>query len=239
MGYRCISKGVSPCPSDSPTIQEKVTRVIRFNDLPDVTPREVQSFMRLGRNATYTLLQNGTLRSVRLGQKYLIPRDAVVELLYGSAKAPKPEPKALDESEVTRLLETARIPSSRSSKRSCLSAEPWFAPAVAFSIYTGARRGEVLAVKSSDVNLEAKSVTIRRSLAETKTAGRFFKEPKNGKARTIAIPAPLVSILEQHRKRRTRNARLLLGATRTTTLSSHDLTARSHNLGTTLRRSRT
>ena len=61
--------------------------MIRFDDLPDVlTPGEVQSFMRLGRNATYALLQNGTLRSVRLGQKYLIPRDAVGELLAGGAK---------------------------------------------------------------------------------------------------------------------------------------------------------
>lgn len=34
---------------------------------------------------------------------------------------------------------------------------------------------------------------------DTKTAGRFFKEPKNGKARTIALPAPIVLILEEHR----------------------------------------
>lgn len=65
--------------------------------------------------------------------------------------------------------------------------------------YTGARRGEVCGIKWSDVNLNAKSVTIRRSLADTKSAGRFFKEPKNGKARTIALPGPLVSILENHR----------------------------------------
>jgi len=124
-------------------------------------------------------------------------------------RAPKPEPKALDEEEIKRLLEAAREPSSRSSKRSYLSAEPWFAPAVAFSIYTGARRGEVVALKWSDLNLNAKSVTIRRSLAETKTAGRFFKEPKNGKARTIALPAPLVATLERHRKRQDQERKAL------------------------------
>ncbi|MGA7094926.1 MAG: tyrosine-type recombinase/integrase [Candidatus Cybelea sp.] len=116
-------------------------------------------------------------------------------------KAPKPEPKALNEAEVKRLLEAARKPTGRSTKRGCLSAEPWFAPAVAFSVYTGARRGEVLAVKWSDVNLEGRLVTIRRSLAETRSAGRFFKEPKNGKARTIALPALLVGVLEEHRER--------------------------------------
>ncbi|MFY9884298.1 MAG: site-specific integrase, partial [Candidatus Cybelea sp.] len=113
----------------------------------------------------------------------------------------KPEPKALNEAEVKRLLEAARKPTGRSTKRGCLSAEPWFAPAVAFSVYTGARRGEVLAVKWSDVNLEGRLVTIRRSLAETRSAGRFFKEPKNGKARTIALPALLVGVLEEHRER--------------------------------------
>ncbi|MGA7353985.1 MAG: site-specific integrase, partial [Candidatus Cybelea sp.] len=116
-------------------------------------------------------------------------------------KAPKPEPKALDEGEVKRLLQAARKPTERSIKRGCLSAEPWFAPAVAFSVYTGARRGEVLAVKWSDLNLEGRLVTIRRSLAETRSAGRFFKEPKNGKTRTIALPALLVAVLEEHRER--------------------------------------
>jgi integrase len=114
-------------------------------------------------------------------------------------KAAKPEPNALDEEEVKRLLEAARIPSTRSFKRNYLTSEPWFAPAVAFSVYTGARRGEVCGLKWADVNLAAKSVTIRRWLADTKSAGSFFKEPKNGKARTIALPVPLVAILKQHR----------------------------------------
>lgn len=58
--------------------------MIRFDDLPDVlTPGEVQSFLRLGRNATYDLLKDGKLRSVRLGQKYLIPRQALRELMDG------------------------------------------------------------------------------------------------------------------------------------------------------------
>lgn len=61
--------------------------MIRFDNLPDVlTPSEVQSFLRIGRNATYDLLKDGTLRSVRLGQKYLIPREAVRELLDGSGE---------------------------------------------------------------------------------------------------------------------------------------------------------
>lgn len=61
--------------------------MIHFDDLPDVvTAAEVQSFLRLGRNATYDLLKNGTLRSVRFGQRYLVPRQALRELLDGSGE---------------------------------------------------------------------------------------------------------------------------------------------------------
>lgn len=61
--------------------------MIHFDDLPDVlTPAEVQSFLRLGRNATYDLLKNGTLRSIRLGQKYLVPRQSLRELLDGDSE---------------------------------------------------------------------------------------------------------------------------------------------------------
>jgi excisionase family DNA binding protein len=51
------------------------TRIIRYDDLPDVlTPKEAQVFLRLGRNAIYAALQGGKIRSVRHGQKFLIPK---------------------------------------------------------------------------------------------------------------------------------------------------------------------
>ena len=124
-------------------------------------------------------------------------------------KAPRPEPKALDEAETARLLEAARNPSARAKRSGGPTAEPWFAAAVAFAVYTGARRGEILGLRWSD--LGENSVTIRRSLARTNSLGLFLKEPKNGKARTIALPNTLVTILEQHRKEQQRE-RDVLGA---------------------------
>ena len=53
----------------------------------------------------------------------------------------------------------------------------------------------------SDVNFESNRVTIRRSLARTQSRGLLFKEPKNGKPRTVALPKPLVTMLEEHRQR--------------------------------------
>jgi len=78
------------------------------------------------------------------------------------------------------------------------SAYAAFYPAVAFAAYTGARRGEVLALRWSELDFDAGTVTISRSLAQTRD-GLFFKEPKSGRTRTLSISSTLVAILCSHR----------------------------------------
>ena len=114
-------------------------------------------------------------------------------------KAAKPEPIALNEAEMVALLSAAQHPSERAKRSGGPSAEPWFYPAVAFAVYTGARRGEVLGLRWSDVDFESNTVSIRRSLTRTHGRGLFFKEPKSGKPRTITMPCTLATILMQHR----------------------------------------
>jgi integrase len=109
-------------------------------------------------------------------------------------KTVRPRPIALTEVELRKLLDEAKNPSSRSKKRGYLSAQPWFYPAVAFAAYTGARRGEVLALRWSDVNFELRSVTIARSITERME----FKSTKNDKSRTISMPEGLCSILNTY-----------------------------------------
>ena len=66
------------------------TRISRYDELPDVlTPKEAQAFLRLGRNATYAALQDGRIRSVRHGQKFLIPKAALREFLDRDAEHPR------------------------------------------------------------------------------------------------------------------------------------------------------
>ncbi|MGA9018421.1 MAG: helix-turn-helix domain-containing protein [Candidatus Cybelea sp.] len=63
---------------------------VRYDELPDVlTPKEAQAFLRLGRNATYAALQDGRIRSVRHGQKFLIPKAALREFLDRDAEHPR------------------------------------------------------------------------------------------------------------------------------------------------------
>jgi integrase len=126
-------------------------------------------------------------------------------------KPAKPEPIALNETEMAALLNAARHPPERDKRSGGPSAEQWFYPAVAFAIYTGARRGEVLGLRWADVDFESNTVSIRRSLTRTHSRGLFFKEPKNGKARTIAMPSTLAAILKQHRAAQDKE-RSILGA---------------------------
>jgi integrase len=78
-------------------------------------------------------------------------------------------------------------------------------PIVATAAFTGARRGELLALQWSDFDPLTKALTFRRSLEETKEHGLRFKEPKTERGvRTIAIDDYLVALLCEERDRHRR-----------------------------------
>jgi len=77
------------------------------------------------------------------------------------------------------------------------------------AVCTGMRRGEVLAQRWQDVNLEAGVISVRRSLERTK-AGLSFKTPKSAKGtRTITLPAVVVQALRRHLLGQSRDRELL------------------------------
>ncbi len=92
-----------------------------------------------------------------------------------------------------------------------------YAP-VFIAVTTGLRRGEILALRWRDLDLDDAEAQVRRSLEQTST-GLSFKRPKTGRgARSIALPSIAVDFL---RKVRTEQAltRLSLGAV----YEDHDL----------------
>jgi integrase len=115
-------------------------------------------------------------------------------------KAAKPSSVALAEDELKRLLGCADEPTAWAKKRGVVSAQSWFAPAVWFAAFTGARRGETLAIRWHDLNLDDATAILCRSLTETDD-GLAFKAPKSGKPRTITLPATLVDVLRRHQLR--------------------------------------
>lgn len=77
------------------------------------------------------------------------------------------------------------------------------------AVSTGMRRGELLALRWSDLDLDGLTVTVGRALQETR-AGVTVKEPKNGKTRGVGISEDVARELRAHRKAQT-EYRLSLG----------------------------
>jgi integrase len=74
------------------------------------------------------------------------------------------------------------------------------APAIT-ALFTGMRRGELLALRWSNVDLTGKAIKVRESLEATK-AGLRFKPPKSKAGiRDITLPTIVVETLQAHRKR--------------------------------------
>ena len=84
-------------------------------------------------------------------------------------------------------------------------------PIVVLAIGTGARRGELAALRWSDLDLDGATVRIERSLEQTKGSVRV-KTPKTAAGRrTVSLPAFAVDALRGHR-RETLELRIAVGA---------------------------
>jgi integrase len=75
-------------------------------------------------------------------------------------------------------------------------------PIVVVAAFTGARRGEILALRWEDFDPNAKTLRIERAIEETIEHGLQIKGPKTGRGkRTIEIDSDLVALLVAERDR--------------------------------------
>jgi integrase len=84
-------------------------------------------------------------------------------------------------------------------------------PPLVISATAGLRRGEVLALRWQDVDLERGTVAVRRSII-TKARVPHVVEPKTPRAlRQVEVPVSTVEVLKAHRREQAER-RLALGA---------------------------
>jgi integrase len=123
-------------------------------------------------------------------------------ILRNVAVAQRPPKVATAEMVILSPVQVAGLPAM-------LDGHEMAAPAIT-ALFTGTRRGELLALRWNNVDLAAKVMRIRASLEETK-AGLRFKGPKSkAGVRDVTLPAIVVETLHAHRKRQLER-RLLLG----------------------------
>jgi integrase len=74
-------------------------------------------------------------------------------------------------------------------------------PIVVTALGTGMRRGELLALRWKDVDLDGAKLRVEQSLEQTKRGGLVFKSPKTKHGRrTVTLPTSTVVVLRAHWK---------------------------------------
>ena len=76
-----------------------------------------------------------------------------------------------------------------------------------FAAATGCRRGEVLALTWADIDLDAPTVAISKSLEQTRN-GLRVKSTKNRRSRVLTLPRSVVEVLRTHRQAQDKNRAL-------------------------------
>ncbi len=53
-----------------------------ISNYPDVlSVRDLQNILRIGRSATYTLLKENKIKTLKIGKRYIIPKQSVIDYL--------------------------------------------------------------------------------------------------------------------------------------------------------------
>jgi integrase len=198
----------------SPKTLERYRQIIKLNIVPHIGTVRVQKLRAVHLNELYAkLLRSGSAKCEGLSARSVGHVHRVLHRALGHAAlwgvvvqnvASVVSPPPVPDTEITILAQDQIKTTLGHLEGRTLR------PIVAFLLGTGARRGEALALRWKDLDLDKGIVRIERSLEQTK-AGLRFKSPKTKKGRrNVSISPWLVTELRGHRSRQ-QEQRLKLG----------------------------
>lgn len=195
----------------APKTAVETERMIRLHLAPiaavklsELTPSAIEALYRRLLDGTVNMSQGGDVRATPLspatvrrthGVLHAALERAVKLDMINSNPASRVRPPSgargitpqVDTDDVLRLIAAARQHS------------PMLGCYVLLSAATGMRRGEVTALQWADVDLDAGTLHVRRSI--TKAKGELHvKAPKSGKARTVPLSPMAVDALREWRR---------------------------------------
>lgn len=100
-------------------------------------------------------------------------------------KSKKPLTDCYSKAEVQHMLEALQ------------DAPLQFQVAITLALYTGARLGELIGLKFSDIDYNESTVSIRRTAYAQQGAGMQTKQPKDNEERQVAIPKAVAELVQQ------------------------------------------
>jgi integrase len=160
--------------------------------LAKLSPANVQAFYNAKLNsglapgtvrAIYAVLSGALDQAVKWN---LLPRNPASSV--GPPRLPQEEMTVLDADQARRFLEAAR-----GDRWECF---------YVLALSCGIRRGELVGLKWSDIDLNASTLRINRQLQRMRDGGGlYFTQPKNVSRRTIRLPETAINALRSHRKR--------------------------------------
>jgi integrase len=175
---------------------QRYRQLVENQIAPHIGAKALQKLTRLDIEGWHNSLQQGRLAARTVGHAHRVLSKAlsdaesdglVVKNVCRLRKAPK-----VAESEMVIVRDVADLVAKLHGSRLRV-------PAMT-ALFTGARLGEVLALRWSRVDLDGKVIQIREALEPTK-AGIRFKTPKSKAGRRdITLPDILVAALREHRK---------------------------------------
>jgi integrase len=168
--------------------------------LQKMTPMHINKFQKAkleqGYASSYVKQMHAIIsKTLRAAYKWeMIPKNIVALVSQPKVHKPqvhKPQVKTWSTNEINQFIEF-------SNKR---RDQTYFLGHM-LAIYTGMRKGEILALRWQDCDLDKKIIRVRQTLYKRKGGGYLFNEPKTaGSKRSIAIPETLVSLLLQQKKK--------------------------------------
>lgn len=177
----------------TPKTRERYQQLIKNQITPNIGQIQLQKLWPTHLNELYAKLCNGGLSPQTVKHVHRLLHSALgyagasriaQQNVASLAKPPKVDPAEIEILTAEQVSQLLRHIEGRTLH-----------PIIAVALATGARRGELLALRIKDFNPNACTIRIERSLEQTK-AGLRFKPPKTRKGkRTIAIPPSLVAEL--------------------------------------------
>ncbi len=196
-------------------INEYIIPALGHLKLKDITPSHIQQYIQqlaaLPKRTGGHDLNDGTISAATVRRYLTVLQSVFKQAVKLGAIADNPaKAEKLTIPKQSKPPITVFTRQEAAKMLACLESEPLeFQTLIQLAIITGARRGELVALKFSDVDFDNYKINIQRSAVKIKGQKTTTKPPKDYESRTVTINAVCVQLLKLLREEQRQTAQRL------------------------------